>query len=263
MGMPIWIHCLHWNQIVKIAIVFFLTLITCLTAKESWLCAQTQEATSATVPEAIRIEGLVIQRKKYSIRVKQDEQEFDVKLTDGVAIALKMNRPWYDWQNQQVVVDAIENNVPPADLKRVGIPLPAKKLFLISRLGNAKTMQATMANKVKRLNFYLITPEDTGHHQPTEDEPFLSGELTVENNNPHVVVNDKKLPIILGFRFATMNGFSINQLKPNQTQVFLTGTRGKNDGEILTSRILFQPVQKKQNEQASITGQVIKIANDE
>jgi hypothetical protein len=263
MGMPIWIHCLHWNQIVKIAIVFFLTLITCFTAKESRLCAQTQEAASATVPEAIRIEGLVIQRKKYSIRVKQDEQEFDVKLTDGVAIALKMNRPWYDWQNQQVVVDAIEDNVPPADLKRVGIPLPAKKLFLISRLGNAKTMQATMANKVKRLNFYLITPEDTGHHQPTEDEPFLSGELTVENNNPHVVVNDKKLPIMLGFRFATMNGFSINQLKPNQTQVFLTGTRGKNDGEILTSRILFQPVQKKQNEQASITGQAIKIANDE
>ena len=68
---------------------------------------------------------------------------------------------------------------------------------------------------------------------------------------------------MLGFRFATMNGFSINQLKPNQTQVFLTGTRGKNDGEILTSRILFQPVQKKQNEQASITGQAIKIANDE
>lgn len=231
-------------------------------AEESKIWAQAKTAMSKTAPEAIRIEGVVTKRKKYSIRVKQGDREFDVKLTDGVAIALKMNRPWYDWKNQQVVVDAVDKNVALADLKRVGVPLPAQKLFLISRLGNAKTMQATMAQEIKRLNFYLVTPEDTEHHQPTEDEPFLAGELFVENDQPYVIVNDKKLSVMLGFRFATMNGFSINQLKPNQTQVFLTGTRGKNKHEILTSRILFQPVQKKTSEQTSITEQTIQIAND-
>lgn len=247
----------------KTATIFFLTLITCFTAEESQLCAQANTAISKTASEAIRIEGMVIERKKYSIRVRQGEQVFDVKLTDGVAIALKMNRPWYDWKNQRVVVDAVDKNVALADLKRVGVPLPAQKLFLISRLGNAKTMQATMVKEIKRLNFYLVTPEDTGHHHPTEDEPFLAGELFVENDQPYLIVNDEKLSVTLGFRFATMNGFSINQLKPNQTQVFLTGTRGKNEHEILTSRILFQPVQKKTSDQTSIAEQAIKVANDE
>lgn len=231
-------------------------------AEESKIWAQAKTAMSQTATEAIRIEGVVTNRKKYSIRVKEGDQEFDVKLTDGVAIALKMNRPWYDWKNQRVVVDAVDKNVALADLKRVGVPLPAQKLFLISRLGNAKTMQATMAQEIKRLNFYLVTPEDTEHHQPTEDEPFLAGELFVENDQPYVIVNDKKLSVMLGFRFATMNGFSVNQLKPDQTQVFLTGTREKNEHEILTSRILFQPVQKTLSEQTSITEQTIQIAND-
>lgn len=247
----------------KTGTVLLLALLTCCTAGESRLQAQTQPTVKKTTPEAIRIEGIVTGRKKYSIRVKQGDQEFDVKLTDGVAIALKMNRPWYDWRNQQVVVDAIAENVAAADLKRVGVPLPAQQLFLISRLGNAQTMQSTMAQDIKRLNFYLLTPEDTGHHLPTETEPFLSGELFVDNNQPHLIVEDEKIPIMLGFRFATMNGFSVNQLKPNQTQVFLTGTRGKNESEILTSRILFQPIQKQINEQASIAEQPIKSANDE
>lgn len=247
----------------KTATVLFLALLTCSTAGESRLKAQTQPTVKKTSPEAVRIEGIVTGRKKYSIRVKQGEQEFDVKLTDGVAIALKMNRPWYDWKNQQVVVDAIAENVDAADLKRVGVPLPAKQLFLISRLGNTQTMQSTMAEDIKRLNFYLLTPEDTGHHLPTADEPFLSGELFVDNNQPHLIVDDEKIPIMLGFRFATMNGFSVNQLKPNQTQVFLTGTRGKNESEIHTSRILFQPIQQQINEQASIAEPAIKIANDE
>lgn len=229
----------------KTVTAFLLILITCFTAEESKIWAQAKTVMSQTAAEAIRIEGVVTNRKKYSIRVKEGDQEFDVKLTDDVAIALKMNRPWYDWKNQRVVVDAVDKNVALADLKRVGVPLPAQKLFLISRLGNAKTMQATMAQEIKRLNFYLVTPEDTEHHQPTEDEPFLAGELFVENDQPYVIVNDKKLSVMLGFRFATMNGFSINQLKPDQTQVFLTGTRGKNEHEILTSRILFQPVPKK------------------
>ena len=247
----------------KTATVLFFTLLTCWTVQESRLQAQTKPTVTKSSPEAIRIEGIVTERKKYSIRVRQDDQEFDVKLTDDVAIALKMNRPWYDWDNQQVVVDAIDENVAQTDLKRVGVPLPAKQLFLISRLGNAQTMRSTMAEEVKRLNFYLVTPEDTGQHKPTEDEPFLSGKLSVENKQPHLIVNDEKIQVMLGFRFATMNGFSVNQLKPNQTQVFLTGTRGKNEFEIVTSRILFQPIQKRTSEQASITEQAIKIANDE
>ena len=243
--------------------ILFLTLVTSFTVGEARLQAQPQSSVAEKSTETIRIQGIVTERKKYSIRVKQDEQEFDVKLTDGVAIALKMNRPWYDWKNQQVVVDAIDENVSEAEMKRVGIPLPAKQLFLISRLGNAKTMRSTMSKDIKRLNFYLLTPEDTGHHQPTEAEPFLSGKLSIENNQPILIVNDERIPIMLGFRFATMNGFSINQLTPYQTQVFLTGTRGKNEFEIHTSRILFQPIQKKTSEQASITEQALKIANDE
>lgn len=71
-------------------------LVTSFTVGEARLQAQPQSSVAEKSTETIRIQGIVTERKKYSIRVKQDEQEFDVKLTDGVAIALKMNRPWYD-----------------------------------------------------------------------------------------------------------------------------------------------------------------------
>jgi hypothetical protein len=200
-----------------------------------------------TAPKPIRIQGLVTGRKKYSFTVKQDKTEYTVKLSAGAPVGLKMNKPWFDWNNDQVVVDAMSFSTgsDPASAnpnKRVALKLPAKKLYLISRLGDAARMKETMAAEVKRLNFYLVTPNDPGQHFPTAEEPYLSGALSVNDNRVRVDVNEQMLPVILGFRYATMNGFSIVHLEPNKTQVFLSGVWADGQREIQATSVLFQPV---------------------
>lgn len=200
-----------------------------------------------TAPKPIQIQGLVTGRKKYSFTVKQDKTEYTVKLSAGAPVGLKMNKPWFDWNNDRVVVDAMSfptgsNPASANPNKRVALKLPAKKLYLISRLGDAARMKETMAAEVKRLNFYLVTPNDPGQHFPTADEPYLSGGLSVKDNKVRVDVNEQMLPVILGFRYATMNGFSIVHLEPNQTQVFLSGVLADGQREIQATSVLFQPV---------------------
>jgi hypothetical protein len=158
-----------------------------------------------------------------------------------------MNKPWFDWDNERVVVDAMSFPAGPNaeaanPRKRVALKLPAKNLFLISRMGDAAKMKKTMSAEVKRLNFYLVTPIDPGQHFPTADKPYLSGALSVDDDKVYVKVDEHVLPVKLGFRYATMNGFSIAELEPNKTQVFLSGIWEDGENEIQANSILFQPV---------------------
>lgn len=208
---------------------------------------------------------MVTGRKKYSFTVLQRGTEYTVRLANRAPIGLKMNKPWFDWENEQVVVDAIvfptdSNGLNASPPKRVAIKFPAKKLFLLSRLGDAARMKETMSAEVKRLNFYLVTPEDPGQHFPTAEQPYLSGTLSVKDNKVRVEVNEQVLPILLGFRYATMNGFSISQLEPNKTQVSLSGVWADGETEILATSILFEPVVDARTVTSKPIGRVQPVA---
>ena len=193
----------------------------------------------------VRINGVVTERKKYSFFVRQGKKEYTVKLGRGAPVALKMNRPWFDWQNHKVVVDAVSfpEDIEPNSSGRVSVKLPAKHLFLISRFSNAKVMNQVMSVDVKRINFYLVTPDDPGHHFPTAQRPYIAGAVGPgTEDTAQLQINDQSVPVKLGFRYATMSGFSITQLEPEKTQVFLTGNRDPGSNEITASRVLFQPV---------------------
>jgi hypothetical protein len=209
------------------------------------LPAQSPPIVEPGVQEEVLIEGLVTERKKYSFKVKQGDTEYDVKLANGAPIALTMNKPWFDWKNEQVVVDAVAfpNDAELSSNKRVAIKLPSENLFLISRFSDANQMSQIMSANVKRLNFYLITPEDQGQHLPTRERPYISGSLSIQKNQQvRLNIDDQSIPVRLGFRYATMNGFSIMELEPDKTQVFIAGVPGANENEIVASRVLFQPV---------------------
>lgn len=209
--------------------------------------SSTTVTTSTTQPQTVSIEGVVIDQKKYSFKVKSGDKEYSVSLANGAVVGLKMNKPWYDWKNEQVVVDAVPFPSISDDVatKRVPIKFPAKELYLISRFADRATLKDVMSKNVKRLNFYLVTPEDQGEHMPSEKEPYISGKLDVDKKDLKLKVDDNSLLIRLGFRYATMNGFSINELKAQKTQVFLTGIQGENPNEVVASRILFQPIELK------------------
>lgn len=200
--------------------------------------------TSVTAEQ--QIEGIVTGRKKYSFTVSHDGKQYTVKLAEGAPVGLKMNKPWYDWKHDQVVVDAVAypEGTSLHSPKRVAVKLPAKELYLISRFSDLDQMDEVMSANVKRINYYLVTPHDPGEHLPTDDQPFIAGALAIQKNQQvRLKVNDQSLRIRLGFRYATMNGFSIAQLEPNKTHVFLSGVSGENENEIIASRILFHPIE--------------------
>lgn len=224
---------------------FVLLACICVSALPNRLRAQSPPSVETNATSEVLIEGLVTERKKYSFKVKQGDTEYDVKLASGTPIGLKMNKPWFDWKHDQVVVDNVPfpNDAELKSTKRVAIKLPAKDLFLISRFSDAEQMTQVMSANVKRLNFYLITPKDQEHHLPTKDRPYISGSLSIQKNQQvRLNVDEQSMPIRLGFRFATMNGFSIMQLEPDKTQVFIAGVPGENENDVIASRVLFQPV---------------------
>ena len=198
---------------------------------------------------SVQLNGLVTDCKKYSFTVTRGTTQYKIKIAEDASVGLKMNKPWFDWENDQVVVDALKydsdsNSVDSKTKsdKRVPIKLPSEDLFLISRFGDKSKIKQFMSAKKKRLNFYLITPEDLGHNMPTIEKPYLSGSLKVDNQIVQVVSGEESLAVLLGFRYATMNGFSLAQMEPNKTQVFLTGVWAEGETEIIATRILFQPV---------------------
>jgi len=200
-------------------------------------------------PQPTQLEGLVTERKKYSFTITRGKIQYQIKIAENATIGLKMNKPWFDWENNQVVVDVLKYD-PQADSidlkaksdKRFAINLPSKELFLISRFGDQEKIDQFKKAKTKRLNFYLITPEDTGQNFPSVEEPYLAGSLSPNGQAVAVDAGDSPIPVRLGFRYATMNGFSIMEMEPNKTQVFLTGVWAEDESEIVATRILFLPV---------------------
>lgn len=230
----------------KFLLTFTLLIGCCASTLPKGSCAQEPTNLESETTREVRIEGLVTERKKYSFKIRQGATEYDVKLSSGAPIGLKMNKPWYDWKNDQVVVDSVvfPNNAQSKSNKRVAVKLPPGPLFLISRFSDSKHMTQIMSANVKRLNFYLITPENQGQHLPTQERPYIAGSLRIQKNQQvRLEIAEQSLPVRLGFRYATMNGFSIMQLEPNKTQVFIAGVPGSNENEILASRVLFQPVE--------------------
>ncbi len=219
-----------------------------------------QDPVSAVVADSDRdstakltLSGIVVDQNKYSFSISSSGQKFEVRLAPDAVVAMKMHKPWFDWDHQRVIVEPqpidageIVDPDPKPVPSRVPVGLPGEKLFVIGQFNDESHMRYEMAQPRKRLNYYVITPTEVGSHFPSGEEPYISGKLMTQKSDEPVslLVSGMKTPIILGFQNATLNGFSISDLTPYRTQVKLSGTVGP-DKLILADRVLFYPVQLK------------------
>lgn len=204
--------------------------------------------------ETFQVEGVVIERRKYSFVVKQDDQEFEVKVAPDTAIGLRMTKPWFNWEKGLVVVDSAEvagdskpdsTTVTKTNVRKA-VKLPAEKLFLISRFLEQEQLDFFLETDDKRLNFYLVTPFDPGEHMPTKAKPYISGALSVEaDQSVRLNVEGKAIQVRLGFHDATMNGFTISQLVPEKTRVLLSGVGSMSARQITARSIVFEPIHQR------------------
>ena len=199
----------------------------------------------ANSQQAITISGTVTDLKKYSFKISTDDnREYQVRLAPQAPIVLQMNKPWFDWEKDRIVVSSnsptdLENEKP----ERIAYPVSTDRLYVVSQFKNARHMKRMVAKTPLRLSHYLLTLTKQHEHLPTESEHYISGKLTEmgANNSAQLKIGDQKISVLLGHREATIDGFTIQQLLPQTTHVTLTGTIDKNS-EIVAQQILFYPI---------------------
>lgn len=223
------------------------------TTGESNVSVEQSDTRTEPANNQVVLSGVVVEQKKYSFVVQNGDQRSIVKLADQALVALRLNKPYFDWEAGKVIVEpVISSNRPNASTQpvtRVGYRLPAKQLYLISNFRSADHMKRMMTAKPKRINFYLIGPQDLGSHEPTEDELYLSGKLKTGGNDENVqlVTDQSTHSVKLGFREATMKGFSIADLKPYRTRLTLAGVRDRETGDLIASSVVFEPIVLRNN----------------
>lgn len=241
------------------AVAFFLVPLGVLSGNATGQGLETNtEINESLTRSTISLKGIVTAQQKYSFTVSSDGKEYKVKLAENASVGLLMNRPYFDWKAEKVFVQPIDPKAVPggdddqdatdADKgNRIGYSLPATQLYLIAKFRNPSQMERVLKAKEIRLNLYLLSPSDLGRHEPTEDELYLAGKVVTGKPGGLVTIetDGKKYRARLGFRAATMNGFSVADLKPDQTQVSLTGVVDLETGWVTATNLAFQPIEKK------------------
>lgn len=225
-------------------LVILATSLSCLAQQPTTTVVSPEEATS---PEPVSLKGVVVAQKKYSFTVEAQGKRYQVKLGEDANIALLMNKPFFDWKKESVGVELKAKNSAAQTsekLRRIQFKLPSKTLYVIAKFRSSEQLKAWQASKDKRLNYYLVTPDKLDLHEPTDDELYISGKITPDKKKPLVVLETEqnRYRVRLGFRTATMNGFSIADLQPQQTRVTLSGVIEKSTGNIVADSVAFEPV---------------------
>jgi hypothetical protein len=244
--------CLRIKIVGLIAFSVGLTISTLANAQNLQVSVEKPAVIDSAIRKSnsktVSLSAVVNDRKKYSFTIDVKGEPVQVKLASGAPVALKMVKPWYDWDNDRVVVDALHpDDSSSAEPARIPYTLPAKQLYVISRFQDANHMRRIMSKDPQWLSFYLVTPNDPGAHFPTSEQPYIAGKLrTIGTDKPaSLIVKGMGSTVVLGLQDATMNGFSIANLEPFKTKVTLTGTLGE-DNAITADRIVFNPIQPRE-----------------
>jgi hypothetical protein len=223
--------------------------VTAITCGKRDVEAQRLTLGSAPRPSSlVRFSGIVSKRRKYSIDVTVGQRRQVVRVNEQTQIVLSMLRPWFDWDNQRVVVDAAGPDQDAAEKARLPVRLPAGNLYLFCRFNDRSHANFVMANPTKRINNYLISPFHFQDRLPAKNQHVLAGSLiAVDTDGPvQLKVNDTRFPIILGFRNSSIEGYTISDLVPRQVWVAITGSVNTAD-EVIAEQIVFKPIQVAKN----------------
>lgn len=228
---------------------------------------RTSQVDSIELPGVISIEGLVEAIVEDSVQLKTKWGSITVRVTESTSIGLKLNKPWFDWENWCVYVDqdlvqddkeetesstsghtgdtaAINTttDTSPAPT-RIGFDLPAERLHVISRFQRKQRLQKFLDQTENRISYYLVTPADMGEHFPTLRRPFIAGPIqeTGEHNEVSLQIDGKEVVAKLGFQTGTINGYTLAAMQPQQTWMIISGTPNQNH-EVIASSVLFYPV---------------------
>lgn len=186
--------------------------------------------------ELIMVDGLVLDRQKYSFTLQTPERQYKVSIPNGTPMLMKLTKPQFDLTNKTVSVSLMlsspdgihENN------QVLTWPLP-DPLFVSSMFRNEQEMKDAMSGQVRTLDRYVVSdrPVEVG-------DLSFGGELSASRTPGQYFIDDNGgvYSVKLGTRRGLLHGFTITDLKPMQTSVWVQGNM--NGDTLVASRIRFE-----------------------
>ncbi len=237
----------------------FLSCLLILALASVGYAQQSAASDSDAKFQPLRISGLVTAQQKYTIEILDaKEKTHQIRFSPQTEITLRMSKPYFDWEAGKVFVEPVRMNAVESDdiaasdetIHRVPIRIPGQQHYLIAGFRTEDHLQRTMQADIKRINYYLITPEAIPPHTPTVEELYICGQLQtspepVKEQQVLLQVGETTHRARLGYRTATMNGFAITDLEPGTTRVTIVGTRDLKTRVITATTVAFEPVIKE------------------
>lgn len=189
-----------------------------------------------SVTDEVRVNGLVLDCRKYSFTLQALDQTYQVEIPNGTPMLMKLNRPSFDFDkgviSTPLMLSARDGN--PDNDQVLTWKLPEPTMVTMEFRSQAEK-QKIRDQSVPNLDRFVLTA------QPFADpEQSISGELQRNRVSGELFLNDqgKVFGVRLGSRRGLLAGFSIMDLIPAQTSVWVQGAR--NGDAIVASRIRFE-----------------------
>ena len=192
----------------------------------------------ADLVEKIALLGTEVKVKKYSFVIDVGDGKHTIKLAKGAKLELRLHKPLYKPEANKLLVLLPGTDESPA---REEIQLP-ESLFVRMKFTHQNQMNRIWSANPKRLNNYRLSPMP---FPPAGQELAISGQLVVGQDGDRYRLktgDETEHDIILGQHNASMDGFTIQDLKPMTTQVKVEGV--KKPDAIIASKAAFWPTGK-------------------
>ena len=207
-------------------------LLICLVAVMTAQPTDGQTISGAN-PDVVRVNGLVIDRKKYSFTLQTLDRNYTVKIPNGTPVLMKLNKPNFDLMNRTISVvlmqSAADGNA--ANDEVLSWPL-ADPTYISSTFDDPGEMKRVLDQQTRKLERYIVSST------PFERTPLtFGGELAESRTDNLFFLNDHGgiHSVKLGTRRGLLSGFTIMDLQPLQSSVWVQGAW---DGDtVVASRI--------------------------
>lgn len=225
--------------------VYLSPFLICLLSTSAYTQLFTENAgNSQRELHRFQLEGVVKVQNKYSIVVSSLLGDIEVRLNPKTQVVMKIQRANFDLRQKKLIVD-LPISAPDGDFlnnEKIEYPL-SDELFIQASFPHKTAMKKAMAGPVKRLANYRLSSQIIADENSDVDESLqLKGRLLAGDKPKSIqlVADDQVFQVSLGNRDARWLGFSILDLVPYQTDVFISGVR--EGDEYFADEILFTPV---------------------
>lgn len=209
-----------------------------------------QSETEGASPEEIEIpkrpnfvvDGLVQDRKKYSFTLRGPDRNYEVKLTNRTTVHARLIRPEFDWKTRTVKVtipmSALDGT--PKNNDVVTYPLP-KRLSIKTKFKSQTQQSEATRTEPFELKDISISGESVEPSLGNNSDFELRGELTVtkEPGVFRIEFGDVQKKARIDTSSLRLEGFSIRELVPFATEVYVEGVREGDSNNIEATNIDF------------------------